>query len=107
MWTVERVKLECGLSARWTDLIYMRREPRLNPALYRGPHSRGKHRQIRGRYKTIILIEMDRNFRKKFNFADKKDKINSGWVHISYCSNNRKMYLRAYKANNRTVYEVL
>jgi hypothetical protein len=37
-----------------------------------------------------------------------KDKINSGWVHISYNKgNNRKMYLRAYKANNRTVYEVL
>jgi hypothetical protein len=37
-----------------------------------------------------------------------KDKANSGWVHISYNkSNNRKMYLRAYKANNRTVYEVL
>jgi len=37
-----------------------------------------------------------------------KDKINSGWVHISYNKgNNRKMYLRAYKANGRTVYEVL
>ena len=37
-----------------------------------------------------------------------KDKINSGWVHISYNkANNRKMYLRAYKANGRTVYEVL
>jgi hypothetical protein len=37
-----------------------------------------------------------------------KDKINSGWVHISYNkSNNRKMYLRAYKANGRTVYEVI
>ena len=36
-----------------------------------------------------------------------KDKINSGWVHISYCSTNRKMYLRAYKANGRTVYEVI
>jgi hypothetical protein len=38
----------------------------------------------------------------------KPEEINSGWVHISYNkSNNRKMYLRAYKANNRTVYEVL
>jgi len=37
-----------------------------------------------------------------------KDKINSGWVHISYNKeNNRKMYLRAYKANGRTVYEVI
>ena len=37
-----------------------------------------------------------------------KDKINSGWVHISYNkANNRKMYLRAYKANGRTVYEVI
>ena len=33
---------------------------------------------------------------------------NSGWIHISYNkSGNRKMYLRAYKANGRTVYEVL
>jgi hypothetical protein len=33
---------------------------------------------------------------------------NSGWVHCSFNkSGNRKMYLRAYKANNRTVYEVL
>ena len=33
---------------------------------------------------------------------------NSGWIHCSYNkSNNRKMYLRAYKANGRTVYEVL
>jgi hypothetical protein len=37
----------------------------------------------------------------------KPEEDNSGWVHISYCSNNRKMYLRAYKANGRTVYEVL
>jgi hypothetical protein len=38
----------------------------------------------------------------------KPEEANSGWVHISYNkSNNRKMYLRAYKANNRTVYEVL
>ncbi len=38
----------------------------------------------------------------------KPEEINSGWVHISYNkSNNRKMYLRAYKANGRTVYEVL
>ena len=37
-----------------------------------------------------------------------KDKINSGWVHISYNKeNNRKMYLKAYKANGRTVYEVI
>jgi hypothetical protein len=33
---------------------------------------------------------------------------NSGWIHCSYNKgNNRKMYLRAYKANGRTVYEVL
>jgi hypothetical protein len=38
----------------------------------------------------------------------KPEEINSGWVHISYKKgNNRKMYLRAYKANGRTVYEVL
>jgi hypothetical protein len=38
----------------------------------------------------------------------KPEETNSGWVHISYNKgNNRKMYLRAYKANNRTVYEVL
>ena len=38
----------------------------------------------------------------------KPEEINSGWVHISYNkSNNRKMYLRAYRANGRTVYEVL
>jgi len=38
----------------------------------------------------------------------KPEEANSGWVHISYNKgNNRKMYLRAYKANNRTVYEVL
>ena len=38
----------------------------------------------------------------------KPEEINSGWVHISYNKgNNRKMYLRAYKSNNRTVYEVL
>ena len=36
-----------------------------------------------------------------------KDKINSGWIHCSYSSTNRKMYLRAYKANGRTVYEVI
>ncbi len=36
------------------------------------------------------------------------EQINSGWVHVSYNkSGNRKMYLRAYKANGRTVYEVL
>ena len=33
---------------------------------------------------------------------------NSGWVHCSFNkSGNRKMYLRAFKSNNRTVYEVL
>ena len=34
---------------------------------------------------------------------------NSGWIHCSYnkSGGNRKMYLRAYKSNNRTVYEVL
>ena len=38
----------------------------------------------------------------------KPEEANSGWVHISYNkAGNRKMYLRAYKANNRTVYEVL
>ena len=38
----------------------------------------------------------------------KPDEPNSGWVHISYNkAGNRKMYLRAYKSNNRTVYEVL
>ena len=38
----------------------------------------------------------------------KPEEPNSGWVHCSYKpSGNRKMYLRAYKANGRTVYEVL
>ena len=38
----------------------------------------------------------------------KPEEANSGWVHCSYNkANNRKMYLRAYKANGRTVYEVL
>jgi zinc D-Ala-D-Ala carboxypeptidase len=38
----------------------------------------------------------------------KPEETNSGWVHCSYNKgNNRKMYLRAYKANGRTVYEVL
>jgi hypothetical protein len=38
----------------------------------------------------------------------KPEQTNSGWVHISYNKgNNRKMYLRAYKANGRTVYEVI
>jgi hypothetical protein len=38
----------------------------------------------------------------------KPEEANSGWVHISYNkSGNRKMYLRAFKANGRTVYEVL
>jgi hypothetical protein len=33
---------------------------------------------------------------------------NSGWVHCSYrISGNRKMYLKAYTANGRTVYEVV
>ena len=33
---------------------------------------------------------------------------NSGWVHCSFNKSvNRKMYLRAYKANGRTVYEVI
>jgi len=33
---------------------------------------------------------------------------NSGWVHCSYrTSGNRKMYLKAYTANGRTVYEVV
>jgi hypothetical protein len=36
-----------------------------------------------------------------------KPETNSGWVHCSYSNTNRKMYLRAYKANGRTVYEVL
>jgi zinc D-Ala-D-Ala carboxypeptidase len=38
----------------------------------------------------------------------KPEEANSGWVHISYNKgNNRKMYLRAFKSNNRVVYEVL
>ena len=33
---------------------------------------------------------------------------NSGWVHCSYRTyGNRKMYLKAYTANGRTVYEVI
>lgn len=36
-----------------------------------------------------------------------KDKINSGWIHVSFCKTNRKMYLTAHKSNGRTVYEVL
>ncbi len=36
-----------------------------------------------------------------------KPETNSGWIHCSYSSTNRKMYLRAFKANGRTVYEVL
>ena len=36
------------------------------------------------------------------------DQINSGWVHVSYNRlGNRRMFLRAYKSNGRTVYEVL
>jgi len=38
----------------------------------------------------------------------KPEEINSGWVHVSYNKgNNRKMYLRAYKGNGRTIYEVI
>jgi hypothetical protein len=38
----------------------------------------------------------------------KPEEPNSGWVHCSYKpSGNRKMYLRAFKSNNRVVYEVL
>jgi hypothetical protein len=38
----------------------------------------------------------------------KPEEANSGWVHISYNKeNNRKMYLRAYKGNGRTIYEVI
>ena len=38
----------------------------------------------------------------------KPEEPNSGWVHCSYkLSGNRKQYLRAYKGNGRTIYEVL
>jgi len=38
----------------------------------------------------------------------KPEQPNSGWVHCSYkTSANRKMYLKAYSANGRTVYEVI
>jgi hypothetical protein len=38
----------------------------------------------------------------------KPEEPNSGWVHCSYKpSGNRKMYLRAYKGNGRTIYEVI
>jgi hypothetical protein len=38
----------------------------------------------------------------------KPDVYNSGWVHCSYKTfGNRKMYLKAYTANGRTVYEVI
>ena len=38
----------------------------------------------------------------------KPEEANSGWVHISYNKeNNRKMYLKAFKSNNRVVYEVI
>jgi hypothetical protein len=38
----------------------------------------------------------------------KPEQPNSGWVHCSYkTSGNRKMYLKAYTANGRTVYEIL
>ena len=36
------------------------------------------------------------------------NQYNSGWIHCSYKpSGNRKMYLKAYTANGRTVYEVI
>jgi hypothetical protein len=38
----------------------------------------------------------------------KPEEPNSGWVHCSYKPlGNRKQYLRAYKGNGRTIYEVL
>jgi zinc D-Ala-D-Ala carboxypeptidase len=38
----------------------------------------------------------------------KPEQPNSGWVHCSYKAlGNRKMYLRAYKGNGRTIYEVI
>jgi hypothetical protein len=38
----------------------------------------------------------------------KPEEANSGWVHCSYKAlGNRKMYLRAYKGNGRTIYEVI
>lgn len=38
----------------------------------------------------------------------KPEEANSGWVHVSYNkAGNRKMYLRAFKSNQRIVYEVL
>jgi hypothetical protein len=38
----------------------------------------------------------------------KPEQPNSGWVHCSYkTSGNRKMYLKAYKGNGRTIYEVI
>jgi len=38
----------------------------------------------------------------------KPEQPNSGWVHCSYkTSGNRKMYLKAYTSNGRTVYEVI
>jgi hypothetical protein len=38
----------------------------------------------------------------------KPEEPNSGWVHCSYKpSGNRKQYLRAYKGNGKTIYEVL
>ena len=36
-----------------------------------------------------------------------KPENNSGWIHCSYSNTNRKMYLRAFKSNQRVVYEVL
>jgi hypothetical protein len=36
------------------------------------------------------------------------NQYNAGWVHCSYRTyGNRKMYLKAYKSNNRVVYEVI
>jgi len=38
----------------------------------------------------------------------KPEQPNSGWVHCSYkTSGNRKMYLKAFKSNNRVVYEII
>ena len=78
------------------------------------------------KYRTLEKKEIDallriyriQKIRKKFEEINKQmiqnierkyaEEANSGWVHISYNkANNRKMYLRAYKSNNRTVYEVL
>ena len=38
----------------------------------------------------------------------KPEQPNSGWIHCSYKAlGNRKQYLRAYKGNGRTIYEVI